>query len=231
MDGLNKMNKKIAALTIGQSPRVDLAEDLAELAQKGLDVVEVGALDGLSREEIAAYAPSAGDYVLVSRLADGTQVHLSKEKISPLLQRRIDELSPSGVSAALLMCSCDFDELRMPQGFLIHPSRILFSAVSALAAGKRLGVVMPTPEQVEPARAKWSAVGGDVFVRSASPYVDPREAIASAAREIAAWGADVCVLDCAGFSGWMKRLARETSGIPTVSALSVSMRLAAEILA
>ncbi|MDL2264115.1 AroM family protein, partial [Synergistaceae bacterium OttesenSCG-928-I11] len=70
----------------------------------------------------------------------------------------------------------------------------------------------------------------DLFVCSASPYVDPREAIILAARKIAVWGADICILDCAGFSGWMKHLAKEVSGIPTISALSVSMRLAAEIL-
>lgn len=224
------MNKKIAALTIGQSPRVDLADDLAELAQKGLDVIEVGALDGLTQSEIDACAPDADDYVLVSRLTDGTQVRISKKKISPLLQRRIDEQSANGVASALVMCSCDFPELAMPRGFLIHPSKALFSAVSALAAGKRLGIIMPTPEQVEPSRNKWRAVSDDLFVCSASPYVDPREAIILAARKIAVWGADICILDCAGFSGWMKHLAKEVSGIPTISALSVSMRLAAEIL-
>ena len=225
------MNKKIVALTIGQSPRVDLADDLAALAQKGLDVVEVGALDGLTQDEIDACAPDAGDYVLVSRLADGTQVRISKKKIFPLLQRRIDEQSANDVTAALLMCSCDFDELEMPRGFLIHPSKALFSAVSVLAAGKRLGIVMPTPEQVEPSRSKWRTVSNDLFVCSASPYIDPQEAIELAARKVSAWGADLCILDCAGFSGWMKHLAKEVSGIPTISALSVSMRLAAEMLA
>lgn len=43
---------KIGALTIGQSPRNDLIPEI-EAFFKGAEIIQLGALDGLSKEQIA----------------------------------------------------------------------------------------------------------------------------------------------------------------------------------
>ena len=44
--------KKIGMLTIGQSPRDDILPGLKEIFGKNVEIVEAGALDGLTLEEV-----------------------------------------------------------------------------------------------------------------------------------------------------------------------------------
>ena len=66
------MSLRVGTVTIGQSPRVDVTPDLRRILGDGIELVESGAHDGLRRERIAGMAPREGDYVLVTRLADGS---------------------------------------------------------------------------------------------------------------------------------------------------------------
>ena len=63
---------KIGAVTIGQSPRVDVTPDILPIFGEGVELLQAGALDGLTKEQIRSMAPLETDYVLVSRLNDGT---------------------------------------------------------------------------------------------------------------------------------------------------------------
>ena len=62
---------KVGAVTIGQSPRVDVMGDMKAILGEEVEVLEAGALDGLSMEEIEEMEPGEDDYVLVSRLQSG----------------------------------------------------------------------------------------------------------------------------------------------------------------
>ena len=64
--------KKIGAITVGQSPRVDLIPEIQPILGDSVEIIQTGALDGLSKEEIAKFVPRPGENVLVSRLTDGT---------------------------------------------------------------------------------------------------------------------------------------------------------------
>ena len=88
---------KIGALTIGQSPRNDLIPEI-EAFFKGAEIIQLGALDGLSKEQIADLAPSGDDEILVSKLKDDSWALMAESKIISLLQERTDELCRRGVS-------------------------------------------------------------------------------------------------------------------------------------
>ena len=91
------MNRKIGAITIGQSPRNDLIPEIEEYFM-GAEVLQAGALDGLSKEEIQALLPEEGDTVLVSRLRDKSWAVMGERKIVPLLQKCVDALTVANVS-------------------------------------------------------------------------------------------------------------------------------------
>ena len=76
---------KIGALTIGQSPRNDLIPEI-EAFFKGAEIIQLGALDGLSKEQIADLAPSGDDEILVSKLKDDSWALMAESKIISLLQ-------------------------------------------------------------------------------------------------------------------------------------------------
>ena len=65
---------KLGAITVGQSPRTDVTDDIMGIFQGKVEILERGALDGLTVEDIDKLAPDAGEYVLVSRMRDGSQV-------------------------------------------------------------------------------------------------------------------------------------------------------------
>lgn len=52
---------KIGAVTIGQSPRVDVTPDIMPIFGEQVELIQAGALDGLSREEIERMAPKEDD--------------------------------------------------------------------------------------------------------------------------------------------------------------------------
>ena len=53
--------KKIGLITIGQTPRDDVIPDIAPLFSSEVELLQAGALDGLTAQDIAMFAPQEGD--------------------------------------------------------------------------------------------------------------------------------------------------------------------------
>ena len=78
--------KKIGAITVGQTPRTDLIPEIAPILGDSIEIIQMGGLDGLTKEEIQAMTPAPGDHVLVSRLKDGSSVSFGESHILPWLE-------------------------------------------------------------------------------------------------------------------------------------------------
>jgi len=65
------MSHRLGAVTIGQAPRVDIVPELQVFLGADVEIVEAGALDGLSSEAVARLSPEPADQVLVTRMRDG----------------------------------------------------------------------------------------------------------------------------------------------------------------
>ena len=85
------MTAKIGMITIGQSPRDDVVPDIKRFLGPGIEVLEAGALDGLSIEDVENMSPKNGDYMLVTRMRDGAQVTIGKSHILSRMQECIDD--------------------------------------------------------------------------------------------------------------------------------------------
>lgn len=227
------MTARLGLLTIGQSPRPDgLARDVAAIAGAGVEVIERGALDGLGDAELERARPSDSDDALVTLLADGRNVVVTKDAVVERLQAHIDALEAADAAAILLMCTGAFPPFRhrVP---LIAPQEVLYAAVRAVAGGGAVGSVTPLERQIEAARRRWSAQGvAEPIVVAADPYcADPHAAVRSAATALRDAGASVCFLDCFGFDLAMRDVAREAFDGPVVLARSLAARLASEVMA
>lgn len=224
------MTLRVGAVTIGQTPRVDVTPDLMKILGPEVELVESGALDGLGAEQIAAMAPRPGDYVLVTRLADGSSVQICERTVAPLVRQKIAAHFAAGIPAVLLLCTGEFPDFPTG-GLLLRPQKILFNMVqSVVPAGAKLGVFMPSPEQLEQSSRRWSQITPQNRSIGASPYVRPEETIPAAAEELARWGADVLVMDCMGYTLAMKEQVRRITGKPVVLARSIAARALRELV-
>ena len=72
--------KKIGAITIGQAPRTDVMEDLDDILRGDVELIQAGALDLLTLEEVETLRPDGTGNTLVSRMRDGTGVMLQEHE-------------------------------------------------------------------------------------------------------------------------------------------------------
>jgi protein AroM len=114
-------------------------------------------------------------------------------------------------------------------GLLIRPQRLLYNAVAALAEGLRLGVLTPSPDQVQQSLKRWGKLA-DVKVVAASPYVNGNEAVQKAALELRDWGADLSILDCIGYTIAMQDAVRELTGKPAILGRGIAARTVKELI-
>lgn len=231
----------LGTVTIGQSPRPDLIPELRQAIglkpDGGIDdpvrILEAGALDGLTLDDVRRMEPKAGDYVLVTRMADGTAVKIAERRILPRMQAQINKLAANGADVIALVCTGEFPRFSCDR-LLVEPQRILHHAVSALARGRRLGVLLPDEAQIPQGTARWSSVWEPdcerhLRIEAALPYGDP-SSIKAAAERLRDWGAHLLVMDCIGYTLAMKNVVREVTGAPVILARSILGRTLAELL-
>ena len=221
---------KIGAITIGQAPRVDVTADIMRLFPEGTELLQRGGLDGLSREEIAAFAPQEGDYVLVSRLVDGSSVTFAERFILPRLQEAIYELEDAGCKFIMMFCTGTFPEdLKARHIPLIYPCKILERIAPIVSKDSNILCITPSPLQVEQCEKKWNGFVNKAKCISASPYGDI-EAVEAAAEEAKKYDADLIILDCIGYSQKMKNMFVEKTGKLVLLPRTLLGRVAAELV-
>ncbi|MEU7489337.1 AroM family protein [Streptomyces sp. NPDC042319] len=226
----------LGLVTIGQAPRTDLTDDARPLLA-GFGVVEHGALDldrfdGPEGERTrAALAPAEGEAPLISRLRDGSSVVLGHDALAPRMRDAVARCERDGADATLLLCTGHFPAVPS-RGPLLHAEPLVQQGVRALADRAAVGVVCPLPAQREDVGRRWAELlPGPVSVAAADPYAPGApEAVASAARELAAEGARWLVLDCIGYTERMRAAAAAAvaPGAVVLLARTLAVRLAAE---
>ncbi len=224
------MTRTLGTVTIGQAPRSDLIPEMRLILGPDINVIEAGALDGMTLEEVERLYPERGDYVLITRMADGTQVKIAERHILPRMQERIDRLVNQGAEVIALVCTGEFPPFECDR-LIVKPQTLLAGVTAAVTPGLRLAVFTPDVDQVPQAAARWArnTTASAVHVEPASPY-GPSKAITRAAEEARAWGSDIIVMDCMGYTLGMKAEVAAITGRPVILARSITARVLAELL-
>jgi hypothetical protein len=160
--------KKIGIITIGQSPRPDILPDMMMILGEGYEVIEAGALDDYSLEEIQKLDLGKGEHLLVTRMRDGTEVMVSEEFVEPIIQQRITEVEKEGVDVILLLCTGRFPEFEA-KSLIVKPSEIMKGAVNAALRKGRLGIVLPGKKQIAGRPRERVEIGGAPFREEPRP--------------------------------------------------------------
>ena len=219
--------KKIGMLTIGQTPRDDLIPGLMEILGEGYEIVEAGALDDVTLDEVKQIPLIKEDYILVSRMRDGTEIKITKKYILPMLQRRLEDIEAQDVRITVVMCTGKFPQFDS-KGLVVTPMEILQGVLKSCLKEGRLGVVYPTVEQVEKGYGDWCRPGVEVYADTVSPY-EAGDVEALAAR-LTEQDLDVVLLNCFGFPSEVKQVIAERTGVPVIQANAVIARVLKEVV-
>ncbi len=168
-------------------------------------------LDDASQAEIAALHPREGEASFASRLRDGREAVLSKDRIEERLSDLLKAIDRHGHDAVVLLCTGTQVE-PLANTLLVESQRIVDATVEALAAScPKLGVMVPLARQVAefPARHVFR---GEPKVVAASPYAGD----AMAERAAALAECDLIVMHCMGYTEAMRREVRDAVEAPVL---------------
>jgi len=196
---------RVAFLTIGQSPRPDIMDDLIE-GLKGMSYSEYGVLDNDSLDNILNdFVPKANEIAYVTVLRDGREVTLSKEAVSRRLQELVSRVE-SSVDVIVVLCAGDFSLSSSKP--LVFPSEALVKLVRR-ASPLSIGVMIPEKSQTELMRVRWEAVSRVSKIVVWSPYTTT-VALESVSEELRHTG--TIVMECLGYSTRHRRLVERVTG-------------------
>ena len=219
--------KKIGMLTIGQSPRADILPGLMEILGKDVEIVEAGALDGKTMEDVKKIPLRVEDYILVSRMRDGTEIKITKKYILPLLQEKLDYLENQGIRLTVVMCTGNFPQFKS-KGLVVTPKEILKGVMEGSIKKGRLGVIYPTAEQMPMAEGEWGRPGVEIYADTVSPY-EPKD-VEGLCKRLAAQELDLVLLNCFGFPTEIKKKVQKATGKPVVQANTLVAHVLAEFV-
>jgi len=220
---------------IGQSPRADIIPEMRRVLGKGVEILERGALNGYTLEDVRRFEKEVGGGILVSRMRDGTEVNVSHSLVVPRVQRCIEELEKEGVELTLVLCTGRFPTFKSKR-LVVYPSDILRGAVSGAIKRGKLGIVQPSKEQIPSVEARSSQSGAkpwgdevEVVYDAVSPY-GPMEDVVAMAERLAKAGVDLVYLNCMGFCSKHKRIVKEKTGKPVIQSNSLVARVLKELI-
>lgn len=219
---------KIGAITVGQSPRQDVMVDLNPIFEGRAIVIQRGALDGMTKEAIAELAPCEGDYVLVSKLVDGSWVRFAERHIIKFLQEAINALVSDGVKIIMMLCTGEFNDALSSPVPLLYPEKILSAIVPVICDCEKIAIVAPDVEQTIQLMNRWENIVKRPEIYIANPYegTDPINRILP---DLQKSDAELVVLDCIGYTSEMKKLIQKEAGKLVVLPRTLLAEIACEI--
>lgn len=225
----SRAEKIVAAITVGQSPRVDITADILPLLPSHVTLKEYGALDDYTLAEVERdFAPNETEPRLVSRMRDGSQALFAQRHVVPLVQIKIDQAEADGADLIILFCTGEFPPFRHNVLF-IEPEDLFHSVAQKLASTSQIGVFVPMESQIECNRKLWNSYNVNALITHASPYLLHEDILKAAAYFKDTDVSFICA-DCMGYSAKMKAEIQAISGKPVLLPRTLVARIICELL-
>lgn len=216
--------KKLALINIGDSPITGISEEIAAYLQ-GIELVQIGILDGLSEQEIAGLLyRGQGDILTVER-NDGSFIRLSKQAVHSYIEIAIEKAIHKGCGICYLHCTGFFPALRQ-NVLLVKPGELLKSVAGQFSKETRIAIITPTAEHVRQVTSKWSQLSCQKVICPVHPlnYGDILPQCISVLQE-----QDAVLLDCASYGmDFVRKLGSYYKGI-ILCPLTMAFAMCAEL--
>jgi DNA-binding CsgD family transcriptional regulator len=209
---------RLAVVTIGQSPRLDVVPDILNLVGRPVATQEFGALDGLAPAAIAAARPGPRDFSLYTRLVSGDYVTVSASFLEQRLTLLLGRLEQAGFDGIVLVSTGLFTDwsTRVP---LIHGQRVIDAWLDALVGdASRIGIIYPLERQIRERRLS-QRYGPVVRGAATSAFRGQNDRIEDAAASLRE--CELIVMNSVGYSEAEAQALAALTGRPVVTARRV----------
>ncbi|HVC53189.1 MAG TPA: AroM family protein [Stellaceae bacterium] len=191
----------LGTLTIGQAPRADVVPIIDRHVPARVRRIHRGVLDGLSDAEIdRRYLAEPGEAALVTRLANGRVVELSRSRMRDGAEAALAALEAQDCDVVLILCTGTFEGLHSNRAWLVEPDHVIPPLVAGLVERRQLGILVPIASQIDSEKHKWQPLARPPLFAAVSPYSDGPDAVLAAGEGLRARGAEALLLDCIGFT-------------------------------
>ncbi len=226
---VTQKNPRIGIISIGQSPRPDIIAIFRDAWGDRAEILETGALDGLTHADVEKMTPYKGDDVLVVKMADGQQHIVGQQHLVPRIQASVEKLALQKITAAILLCTGNFAPFSCSFPFII-PQKIVDNTVAALVReGQAVGVMIPTRAQQQQMRRNLTDNGIIPVFASASPHFG-EQGIIDAARQLQRHDLYLIVMHCFGYTRRMRDIVKKTTGKPVLLSNMLVAKVTGELL-
>jgi DNA-binding CsgD family transcriptional regulator len=205
--------KKVMFVSVGQTPRADLIGEMLANLDIRIEALELGALDGLSPREIDDLRVRPGEASIVTRLADNTEIVVSKPRIAERMAGLVANFQPNEYDLVVILSTGLFREFESTCP-TVNAQRAVESAVISLAAqGSPIGLIQPLEQQIN----ELDIPALQPYRITASHALDnDKQSLARALFDLAE--CEIIVLNSVSFSEADREMAAKVTGKPVVLA-------------
>jgi|GEM_PF-1726141 len=208
-DATNK-RRKLAVLSIGQTPRSD---DIVDILRKYYDVSEYGCLDTYTLDEAnKKFGPTPEDVVLRPRMRSGPPARVAAKYIDQMLQGVIPQAEADGCEVLLPFCLGAFPDFAH-RALFVKPYDVCHGILSALGKGFCVGIVVPDKQMENSLGQEFPDLKFKSF--TASPFFDD-ESMRKDFENFDHEGVDFFFLNCASFNETDREILKEVTGKPVI---------------
>lgn len=218
------MRTRIGIIPLGQSPRPDFAAPIAQVVGARAEIVQCGALEGLTHDEIMSLDRQPGDYPMHTNLPpDGRLVTFPRRHVLARIPGVLKLFESQGVGIATICCTEPWPDYEFA-GVLLQLRRLVDDTVAPLnVKGKGLVLFHPM-DPPEGVANRWKNAA-DLTFRPLFP--SPTDEELNALAELAP---DFVVLDCVTYSPLLKERIRKRLTCPVVLPLAVLSNAIEELI-
>lgn len=222
---------KIGLIALGQSEASDELEAVSQGIGVATQIIRSGALDGLGVGDIAALAPEKDEKPIVCKTIASGETHISFAKVFPHMQNAVARVDAQEVELIAILCGADWSEI-VSRALLVNMGAIMPQLISSLARGKKLGILLPIAEQVQPAEAMFARLGINAVGTYASLCGGTRMHVelTRAATFFTKAKVDLVWMPCMGMNKAMQQLIYQRVHLPVLLANSLLAKIISEMI-
>jgi len=143
----NGNKPKVMFLSLGQSPKTHIIDQILSGLDMEIDALEIGALDGLSEEQIDALLARDDEPCVITYRRDGSPLILSKPRLTERVEMILTSFKPKEYDLVVILTT---GLMRNFQSTCptINAQRAMESAIISFAAsGDSIGNILPLKRQ------------------------------------------------------------------------------------